>query len=240
MVSMPQGRESLFKAVKRLTSDAELAGFLSDVSKTFGFAGYMIIDLPSESDESLAARVILTSMPMGFIESYDALRLLKTSPIFSKLRRTTVPLKWTIDAFTQTWPPQEAELARALFESHKFTMGIAFPVHGADGSRGVVIFNGDRPALSSAEMSELGMLTVLAYDFYRTRRGPAIEPGVLTARELEVLHWVANGKTSTEVASILSLSDHTVNTYLNAAMRKMDCVNRTQLVAKALRLHLIS
>ena len=63
---------------------------------------------------------------------------------------------------------------------------------------------------------------------------------MLSIRELEALHWVANGKTSSEVASILSLSEHTVNTYINSAIRKLDCVNRIQLVAKAMRMHLIS
>ena len=62
----------------------------------------------------------------------------------------------------------------------------------------------------------------------------------LTPRELEAIHWVANGKTSSEIALILSLSEHTVNTYVNNAIRKLDCVNRTHLVAKALRLRLIT
>jgi DNA-binding CsgD family transcriptional regulator len=42
-----------------------------------------------------------------------------------------------------------------------------------------------------------------------------------------------------EIAELLSISEHTVNTYMNNAMRKLDCVNRTQLVAKTIRLRLI-
>jgi DNA-binding CsgD family transcriptional regulator len=61
----------------------------------------------------------------------------------------------------------------------------------------------------------------------------------LTTRELEVLRWTSQGKTSVEIGKILSLSDHTINAYMNTAIKKLDCVNRTQLVAKALRLKLI-
>ena len=49
----------------------------------------------------------------------------------------------------------------------------------------------------------------------------------------------AAGKTSVEIAEILTLSEHTINHYLNRATKKLDAVNRTQAVAKALRLGLI-
>jgi DNA-binding NarL/FixJ family response regulator len=56
----------------------------------------------------------------------------------------------------------------------------------------------------------------------------------LTDREREVLTWVARGKTSAEIAIILGLSERTVNFHCDQAMRRLDVVNRTQAVAKAL------
>jgi len=77
--------------------------------------------------------------------------------------------------------------------------------------------------------------------FDRIRRSEQASTfGPLTTRELEVVRWTAQGKTSSEIGKILSLSDHTVNAYMTNAIKKLDCVNRTQLVAKALRLRLIS
>jgi DNA-binding CsgD family transcriptional regulator len=61
----------------------------------------------------------------------------------------------------------------------------------------------------------------------------------LTDREIDCLNWTAAGKTSVEIAEILTLSEHTVNHYLNRATRKLDTANRTQAVAKALRIGLI-
>jgi DNA-binding NarL/FixJ family response regulator len=56
----------------------------------------------------------------------------------------------------------------------------------------------------------------------------------LTNREKDVLTWVGRGKTSAEIAIILGLSERTVNFHCEQAMKRLDVVNRTQAVAKAL------
>ncbi len=61
----------------------------------------------------------------------------------------------------------------------------------------------------------------------------------LAQREIVCLQWSAAGKTSLETAVILGLSPHTVNQHLAAAGEKLGAVNRTQAVAKAIRLGLI-
>jgi DNA-binding CsgD family transcriptional regulator len=63
---------------------------------------------------------------------------------------------------------------------------------------------------------------------------------VLTDREIQCLSWTAAGKTSLEIAEILGLSEHTVNHYLNQVTRKLEAVNRTQAVVKAIRRGLIA
>jgi DNA-binding CsgD family transcriptional regulator len=90
-------------------------------------------------------------------------------------------------------------------------------------------------------MNALGMIGLHAYDVYDSMKRNEMAPvRTLTKRELEVIRWTAQGKTSAEIGQILSLSDHTVNAYMNNAIKKLDCVNRTQLVAKAIRSKLIS
>lgn len=62
----------------------------------------------------------------------------------------------------------------------------------------------------------------------------------LTDREKEVLGWVGRGKTSSEIAIILGLSERTVNFHCDQAMKRLDVTNRTQAVATALAQGLIS
>jgi DNA-binding NarL/FixJ family response regulator len=62
----------------------------------------------------------------------------------------------------------------------------------------------------------------------------------LTEREKEVLTWAARGKTSSEIAIILGLTERTVNFHCDRAMKRLDVINRTQAVAKALAEGLIT
>ncbi|MGJ8571232.1 MAG: response regulator transcription factor [Hoeflea sp.] len=231
----------LLQSMDSIRSEIELVIFLKRLSRHFDFAGFMLVNIPVVTDESLIARIELSDLPDGIVEAYDELGLLKNSQIFQMLRRSTVPV--TLDTLTpnELRPSDEAEAATRFFEKYNITIAAFFPVHGAGGARAAFGFLGDRNQLSHAELGELGVFTAHAYNIYSNLKdGPPDYEAVLTVRELEALHWVANGKTSSEIASILSLSEHTVNTYINNAIRKLDCVNRTQLVAKALRLHLIS
>lgn len=56
----------------------------------------------------------------------------------------------------------------------------------------------------------------------------------LTPREKEVLTWAARGKTSWETATILGLSERTVDFYLKNAIFKLGAANKTQAVSKAI------
>lgn len=59
---------------------------------------------------------------------------------------------------------------------------------------------------------------------------------MLTDREAEVLHWIANGKTNREIAQILDLSPRTVNKHLEQVFKKMSVENRTSAASIAIRL----
>ena len=62
----------------------------------------------------------------------------------------------------------------------------------------------------------------------------------LTKREREVLCWTAAGKTSFEVGVILGISTRTINFHITAALTKLDATNKTQAVAKAIMLDLLT
>ncbi|MFN3928989.1 MAG: LuxR C-terminal-related transcriptional regulator [Thermoflexus sp.] len=136
---------------------------------------------------------------------------------------------------------QVVRVVRDLMSRYDLLMGAIFPMTSIDSGRYFLRYDGKRSPLHQVEMNELGMISLHAFDvFDRMRRSEIAVPNVLSARELEVLRWTAQGKTSVEIGQILSLSDHTVNAYMTNAIKKLDCVNRTQLVAKAIRLKLIN
>jgi DNA-binding CsgD family transcriptional regulator len=54
----------------------------------------------------------------------------------------------------------------------------------------------------------------------------------LSARETEILRWIALGKTNPEIGSILNISAFTVKNHVQRILKKLDVTNRTQAVGK--------
>jgi LuxR family quorum sensing-dependent transcriptional regulator len=69
----------------------------------------------------------------------------------------------------------------------------------------------------------------------RQLRRPIAPKNVLTTREIEVLRWVARGKSAWEIGEILHITKRTVDEHVRTAARKLGAVNRTHAVALALR-----
>jgi len=57
----------------------------------------------------------------------------------------------------------------------------------------------------------------------------------LSDRERECLFWVAEGKTTDEIAVILGVSSNTVNSYITHAIQKFSASNRSMAIATAIR-----
>lgn len=61
----------------------------------------------------------------------------------------------------------------------------------------------------------------------------------LTKREVEILRWLSEGKSSLEISIILNICESTVKFHVNNTLAKLHASNRTHAVAKALRQQLI-
>jgi DNA-binding CsgD family transcriptional regulator len=61
----------------------------------------------------------------------------------------------------------------------------------------------------------------------------------LTLREVEVLTWVARGKSAWEIGQILGIVKRTVDEHAGSAMRKLGAANRTEAIAIAMHRRII-
>lgn len=61
----------------------------------------------------------------------------------------------------------------------------------------------------------------------------------LTAREIEIMAWVATGRSNDEIAAELIVSPNTVRTHVSRAMVKLKARDRAQLVVFAIRAGLV-
>ena len=72
------------------------------------------------------------------------------------------------------------------------------------------------------------------------QRGLADSYDLLSDREKEVLHLLAEGKTNKEVATLLDLSPYTVETHRNRLMQKLNLHNTAEIVLYAVRKKIIA
>jgi two-component system nitrate/nitrite response regulator NarL len=120
-------------------------------------------------------------------------------------------------------------------------------VHGAltAGAVGYLSKETDRTEICDAIVAALGSELVVSPTLpgvlveYMHRRATVRHPH-LGEREQQVLHLTAEGLSGPEIAAQLGIGATTVKTYLQRLYRKLEVTDRAAMVAKALRLGLIS
>ena len=93
--------------------------------------------------------------------------------------------------------------------------------------------------LSPERLREVGLLTGYFASFGHCAEGKGERNFELTDRELECLFWIAEGKTSDEIAMILGISRNTINNYITSVMRKTATKTRSEAIAFAVRNNLV-
>ena len=220
-------------------TNALLAAALSRITVAFGFKYFSLLIAPAKNDALLKPLLLETTLPAAFVTEVDRRALLSARPSADMSQKRRVPFVWNCAASGAVQPFSSGMVELLL--DYGIPDGVAIPVYLTDGAQLALSFSGNREPLSLDELNELLMIALYAFQAYEVaNQSVGTIQSTLSARELEVLYWTSQGKTSCEIGMILSLSNHTINTYLSNATRKLACVNRTQLVAEALRKKLIS
>ncbi|MBB1250395.1 MULTISPECIES: helix-turn-helix transcriptional regulator [unclassified Rhizobium] len=243
MRQMTLEQQQLYSAIGDASGKPDLALNLFRIGLMFDFACSTFLVMPSKTDQSISSLIIETNAPDDFYENLDQVAPPKDSYVYDAARCTVLPLSWSAEQVERqcklinSAPP----LFLKHYTDHGFSRGLVIPLSSLDGSRHIIRFDGDRRPMEQIEINDLTMLALHFFQSYDRNRYPLTDnPCGLTEREVEIVRWTAKGKTSAEIGMIMSLSDHTVNAYMNNAVKKLDCVNRTQLVAKAIRMRVIS
>ena len=238
----PSGDKPLdmLKEILGLRSQFDVFRHLKRTAELFGYRSFLVQRLPASTSLDLAENSIITNWPAEYLGAFDRLQLLRSSPLNARLRTSVVPFCFRYEDLVTARSGEASATARRLYAEFGFVTGACVPVHSTEGERAAVVLTGDREPLSDPELAELTLVAIHLYQrLMEVSRTDVRLDQPLTERELECLTWTAAGKTSADIAQILDLSEHTVNHYLNRATKKLDTVNRTQAVAKALRRGLI-
>ena len=125
-------------------------------------------------------------------------------------------------------------------------------IHDSDG-RAISLFTfACRPGSVGARQAYLAQLLAPALHaaWVRTqlqqRRADGTSPdksqghSILTVREQDILKWIYLGKSNFEIGAILKISPLTVKNHVQKILRKLNVVNRTQAIGKALELRILN
>jgi DNA-binding CsgD family transcriptional regulator len=169
---------------------------------------------------------------------YDTAGYMAVDPTVRHARRSHEPLVWS-DALFASAPELWGEA-----QSFGLRVGWAQSCFDADGSVGLLSLSRSREALTDVEILAKEPLLRWFVNIAHTalsgillRLPGSHEP--LSRRELEVLKWTADGKTSVEMAAILGISHDTVNFHVKNATRKLGATGRSAGVARAAALGLL-
>lgn len=137
---------------------------------------------------------------------------------------------------------------KADFPETKVLMLSSYPEHeygpqslreGADGfisksAPSLLIARAIRVVASGAQYVSASLLRHLAESTDQSRARKSSRTNVLSARELEVLRYLATGKGATEIGEILHLSVKTVSTYRARILQKTGVKTNAELVRYAM------
>jgi DNA-binding CsgD family transcriptional regulator len=220
-------------------STEELRDVLMNELRSFGFKGFSIaIDRKMKSLAVHAA--ILATWPKGTNERYVNSGLFYRDPIMNRAHRSFEPFVWDLSAYDPTQPGHSQMLA--IRRELGVDGGIVVPVMEAMGGRTVLFLSGVRFPYCKDTLLYLRLILEHAVaQMNRLRNGGSwsephtafVKEALLSTRERQVLGWIAFGKSSREVATIMGLSEHTVNEHIAGAVSKLQASNRTEAVMRA-------
>jgi len=224
------------EAINRCKSYDEVKELVFAELKWFGFDFVTLWTIPGPAKE-FEDTVLLNSRPEDYIENYQRLNYVDRDPVVTELRRVIAPFSWSDLKATRRLSRDEH---RIITEAKDFGAddGLLIPIVSETGEIAVFSPCGLKPDLTSRARSALEIIGIYSQQAVkRLVQTQEKRPNrkILTAREREVIRWVAIGKSDDEIAEILNISHGTVTCHVENLKKKLGAARRTYAVVQALR-----
>lgn len=213
---------------------------LKFVASSYGLShvAYLGLQLPKLTRNG---PLVCVTYPDSWVAHYRAQRYVKDDPAVHQSLQSILPTNWSEC-------PQHAKRIRQIFgEAKEFGIGangMTFPIRGRGGEVALFSIASNMTASEWEDFRRCNLpdMQMIAYYVHKLITEPFDEPTApprLSPREIECLKWASNGKTHDEIGTILNLSANTVRVYLDTARHKLNGMNITHTVAKAIILNII-
>lgn len=180
--------------------------------------------------------------PDSWKEHYAGQGFHNIDPTLLKARRSIAPVDWRR-------LERDQDFAKVFRNARDFGIserGLTIPIRGPYGDIGMLSITRDCNEVEWDRMKRaiIGDLQTVAVNIHDTvmqsdNLSRLLRYPALSRREIEILQWIAAGKTQQDVGDILSISHRTVEVHLRSAREKLNSLTTPQAVARAIGMRLI-
>jgi LuxR family transcriptional regulator, quorum-sensing system regulator BjaR1 len=223
-----------FDFIDRIASASHPADVYDEFSRElrrYGFSSFLITEMPP-TGSNLETSIILNGWSRVWFDRYMEQGFYKHDPMAQRTRESAQPFFWSEVGV------EHAAAKRVMSEAAECGLrdGFSVPI-GPAGEQSCVTMGGERLEIPPRARRALHLMSIYVHERARVLRrnlAPlAGEPrsACLTAREREVLTWVARGKTDWEIGEILNIAQTTSTSHMQNVCRKLGATNRAHAVA---------
>lgn len=238
---MDSWNEEVLQVLQSINCENQMIAKVAEWARKLEF-DYCAYGLRMPLPLSRPGTVMLSNYPDVWHDKYLAQGYQNIDPTVRQAQcAAQAPIIWTDNLFAS---------ARELWEearSFGLQSGMAQVCRDAGGSGGMLtLARSGEPVTLTEYQAKANRITCLVQVIHLCMSSIIVpkclpEAAVdLSPREVEVLRWAGDGKTSGDIATILKISERTVNFHVNNAMTKLNATNKTAAVLKAAMLGWLS
>ena len=236
---MKAWQEDQLHALHSIQCEHDLFEAIVSAARDLGFdqcAYGLRVPLPVSRPRTM----MFNNYPVAWQTRYQEENYLTIDPTVQHGMRSLIPVIWSDDLFASAHEFWEDARSFGL------RYGWAQSSRDANGVSGMLTLARSGDPLSEAELCDKGLkmawLTQVAHLGMSQLLAAKLIPEAevcLSNREVAVLRWTAEGKTSAEISDILNISERTVNFHIGNTIAKLNATNKTAAVVRALLLGML-
>ncbi len=239
------------QSAAKAKSEKAIKTLFSATIKDIGYHGFdaFSVQTGTINNADQNCNFYLCDYDLGFITSYIIDGWLQMDSSMTKLANTSQPFDY-IELLRSCPPNASIKWQGTMMKLQNVHQAWLVPLNIVGAARGVTCYmRGKGPGVRQRFVDSKHEIHLLAGELMaRLEDLNSAEPDIsfennspvdLSAREIDCLHWVARGKSNSEIGSIFEISENTVRFHLRNAFVKLNVNTRSKAVIVAARRGLI-
>lgn len=230
---MNSWQEDLLTTFSDVHCEAEIFSKIKKAGQALGF-DYVAYGIQMPLPVMKPKVILLNNYPESWQRHYDHEHYMEVDPTVKRARKSLQPFTWTDELFEDT--PRLWDDAKAAGLGVGWVQSCFDPL----GSSGMLtLARSGEPmtptTLACQEIKYRWLANISHQILARVIGGKFVTHNKpqLSNREIEVLKWTADGKSSADISHILNISVDTVNFHIKNSISKLGTSNKTAAVVRA-------